>query len=55
MPRKEREEGTRASNGAGSIYYSETDGYWHYRVIVGVRDDGSADRRTEEPRVNQSC
>jgi integrase len=45
MPRKEREEGTRAPNGAGSIYYSETDGYWHYRVIVGVRDDGSPDRR----------
>lgn len=45
MPRKRRPEGTRAPNGASSIYYSETDGYWHGRVTMGVRDDGKPDRR----------
>lgn len=45
MPRKKREEGTRAPNGSSSIYYSKSDGYWHGRVTVGVRDDGSPDRR----------
>lgn len=43
--RKKRPEGTRAPNGAGSIYYSEADGKWHGRVIVGVKDDGTPDRR----------
>lgn len=43
MPRK-RPEGTRAPNGASSIYLGG-DGKWHGRVTVGVRDDGSADRR----------
>lgn len=45
MPRKKREEGTRAPNGSSSIYYSKSDGYWHGRVTVGVRDNGSPDRR----------
>ncbi|WP_263250599.1 tyrosine-type recombinase/integrase [Saccharopolyspora rosea] len=45
MPRKRRPEGTRAPNGASSIYYSEADGYWHGRVTMGVRDDGTPDRR----------
>src|SRR4051794_13514653 len=45
MPRKRRPEGTRAPNGASSIYYSETDGYWHGRVTMGHNDDGSIDRR----------
>ena len=31
-------------NGASSIYKGK-DGYWHGRVTVGVRDDGSPDRR----------
>ena len=44
MPR-ERKEGTRAPNGASTIYYSEYDGRWHGRVTVGVRDNGEADRR----------
>jgi integrase len=44
MPRKKRAEGTRAPNGASSIYLG-ADGYWHGRVVVGVKNDGSADRR----------
>lgn len=44
MPRK-REKGTRAPNGASSIYYSEYDERWHGRVTVGVLDDGKPDRR----------
>jgi integrase len=43
MPRK-RKEGTRAPNGASSIYLGK-DGSWHGRVTVGVRDDGKPDRR----------
>jgi integrase len=39
-----REKGTRAPNGASSIYLG-SDGYWHGRVTVGVRDDGTPDRR----------
>ena len=34
----------RTPNGASSIYLGK-DGYWHGRVTVGVRDDGSPDRR----------
>jgi integrase len=44
MSRKHAQ-GTRAPNGASTIYYSEYDGRWHGRVTVGVRDDGSPDRR----------
>jgi len=43
MARK-REKGTRAPNGASTIYEGK-DGYWHGRVTVGVRDDGKPDRR----------
>ena len=32
------------SNGASSIYLGG-DGYWHGRVTVGVKNDGSEDRR----------
>lgn len=32
------------ANGRSTIYLG-TDGYWHGRVTVGVRDDGSPDRR----------
>jgi integrase len=35
---------SRQPNGASSIYKG-TDGYWHGRVTVGVRDDGRPDRR----------
>ncbi|MEV8438993.1 site-specific integrase [Actinosynnema sp. NPDC051121] len=44
MPRKKRPEGTRAPNGAGSIYLGG-DGKWHGRVTMGVKDDGTPDRR----------
>ena len=44
MPRKKRPEGTRAPNGAGSIYLGK-DGYWHGRVTVGAKDNGEPDRR----------
>jgi integrase len=43
MPRK-RVEGTRAPNGAASIYFGG-DGRWHGRVTMGRRDDGRPDRR----------
>lgn len=45
MPRKKRPEGTRAPNGASTIYYSEYDSKWHGRVTVGIRDNGTPDRR----------
>jgi integrase len=37
-------DGTRSPNGASSIYLG-SDGSWHGRVTVGVRDDGRPDRR----------
>jgi integrase len=45
MPRKKREEGTRAPNGAATIYYSEADSRWHGRVSMGTLDNGKPDRR----------
>ncbi|GLY39608.1 hypothetical protein Amsp01_056320 [Amycolatopsis sp. NBRC 101858] len=39
MPRRKRSEGTRAPNGAGSIYLGQ-DGKWHGRVTMGVLDMG---------------
>jgi hypothetical protein len=44
MARKKRAEGTRAPNGASTIYEGK-DGYWHGRVTVGVLDNGNPDRR----------
>jgi integrase len=44
MPRKKRAEGTRAPNGASSIYEG-ADGKWHGRVTMGVLDNGNSDRR----------
>src|SRR5215212_1599195 len=41
---RSRETGGRAPNGASSIYLGG-DGRWHGRVTVGVKDDGSPDRR----------
>ena len=49
MARK-RPTGTRAPNGASSIYLG-TDGKWHGRVTVGVKDDGSPDRRHVERKT----
>ncbi|MGO1055748.1 tyrosine-type recombinase/integrase [Crossiella sp. CA198] len=45
MPRKKRPEGTRAPNGASSIYFSEYDQLWHGRVTMGTLDNGDPDRR----------
>ena len=41
---RSRQTGGRAPNGASSIYQG-ADGRWHGRVTVGVKDDGSPDRR----------
>ncbi|MFF4735103.1 tyrosine-type recombinase/integrase [Streptomyces sp. NPDC002536] len=41
---------TRRPNGASSIYLGK-DGKWHGRVTVGVRDDGSPDRRHVERKT----
>lgn len=41
MPRKKS---TRNSNGESSIYFG-ADNRWHGRVTVGIKDDGSPDRR----------
>jgi hypothetical protein len=37
--------GTRKPNQRSSIYYSESDGYWHGWVVVGTKEDGLPDRR----------
>lgn len=36
--------GPRNANGESSIYKG-TDGWWHGRVTIGVKDDGTPDRR----------
>jgi integrase len=41
---------TRAPNGASTIYFGK-DGYWHGRVTVGVRDDGTPDRRHRKSKA----
>lgn len=50
MPSKKRPEGTRAPNGASSIYLGN-DGRWHGRVTVGVKEDGKPDRRHVERKT----
>ncbi|TVT50727.1 site-specific integrase [Amycolatopsis rhizosphaerae] len=50
MARNKRPEGTRAPNGASSIYQGK-DGKWHGRVTMGVRDDGKPDRRHVERKT----
>jgi len=45
MPRRKRTEGTRAPNGASTVYYSKYDRRWHGRVTAGVLDNGKPDRR----------
>lgn len=37
--------GTRTPNLRSSVYYSDTDGWWHGWVTVGVKDNGAPDRR----------
>ena len=44
QPREEQPSGGRTDNGESSIYYG-ADGYWHGRVTMGIRDDGTPDRR----------
>lgn len=39
-----RNRGGRVPNGSGSFYLG-SDGWWHGRITVGVRDDGKPDRR----------
>src|SRR5688572_21690656 len=39
-----REKATRKPSGTSSIYKG-SDGYWHGRVTVGKKDDGTPDRR----------
>ncbi|WP_030180407.1 tyrosine-type recombinase/integrase [Streptomyces sp. NRRL S-813] len=41
---------TRQPNGRSSIYHG-TDGKWHGRVTVGIRDDGKPDRRHVERKT----
>lgn len=43
--------GTRKPNGRSSIYFSETDGKWHGYVVMGLKDDGSPDRRHREGKT----
>jgi integrase len=40
-------------DGASSIYFGK-DGYWHGRVTVGVKDDGSPDRRHVMSKVSEA-
>lgn len=46
----ENKKRTRQPNGASSIYLGK-DGKWHGRVTVGVRDDGTPDRRHVERKT----
>ncbi|MBM9621324.1 tyrosine-type recombinase/integrase [Streptomyces zhihengii] len=46
----EEQKRTRQPNGRSSIYLGK-DGKWHGRVTVGVRDDGSPDRRHVERKT----
>ncbi|OXM63167.1 tyrosine-type recombinase/integrase [Amycolatopsis vastitatis] len=50
MPRRKRIEGSRAPNGASSIYLGQ-DGKWHGRVTMGVLDNGKPDRRHVERKT----
>jgi hypothetical protein len=54
MARKKRAEGTRAPNGASTIYLGK-DGKWHGRVTMGVRDDGKPDRRHVERKTESDA
>lgn len=49
MPRNKP---TRGANGRSSIYFG-SDGFWHGRVTVGVKDDGRPDRRHTMSRDRQ--
>jgi integrase len=55
MPRKKKDaedvDGGRVSNLRSSIFLSETDGKWHGYVTMGVKADGSPDRRHREAKT----
>src|SRR6266487_4226541 len=44
---------TRNPNGRSSIYEGK-DGYWHGRVTVGLKDDGTPDRRHVKSKNKQT-
>lgn len=41
---------TRKPNGTSSVYFG-SDGYWHTRVTVGIKDDGTPDRRHRKSKT----
>lgn len=45
MTSRKKPDAGRAENGESSVYFSESDGYWHGWVTVGIKDNGRADRR----------
>ncbi|GHC65419.1 tyrosine-type recombinase/integrase [Streptomyces cinnamoneus] len=47
---EEKKKRTRQPNGRSTIYFGK-DGKWHGRVTVGVRDDGTPDRRHVERKT----
>lgn len=55
MPRGKRAEGTRAPNGASTVYYSEYSKCWVGRVTMGIRDNGKPDRRTVKRQTEDEC
>src|SRR5918992_3138189 len=44
-------DGGRKPNLRSSIYFSDTDGLWHGWVTMGVKDDGSPDRRHRKAKT----
>lgn len=55
MPRRKRPKGTRAPNGASTVYYSNYSKCWVGRVTMGIRDDGKPDRRTVKRQTEDDC
>jgi integrase len=51
MARSSGKSGGRKPNGASTVYKGK-DGKWHGRVTVGVKDDGTPDRRHVERRTH---
>ncbi|MFD8308112.1 tyrosine-type recombinase/integrase [Streptomyces sp. NPDC059690] len=47
---EDKKKRTRQPNGRSSIYFGK-DGKWHGRVTVGIRDDGTPDRRHVERKT----
>ncbi|HEV2640235.1 MAG TPA: tyrosine-type recombinase/integrase [Actinocrinis sp.] len=49
-----KSESKRKPNGRSSIYFGQ-DGYWHGRVVMGVKEDGSEDRRHVMRKTEKSA